>query len=421
MTGWFSRALLLVTLATSMMAAGCLGPRMQLRRQIATGCSVTNRAFTDSLSAIVGTPFVGGNRITPLINGDEIFPAMLRAIDRATNSVNLENYLWRSGPLSDEFVSAMCERARAGVEVRVITDAFGSVGLDKKDVEKMRTAGVNFNYYNPLQFHALPRLNFRDHRKLLIVDGAIGFAGGVCVADEWTGDAETAEQWRETHFQVEGPAAAQLQGVFAANWLKTEGELLFGPKLFPSLAPQGESVAQAFRSGPQDGREMARMVYLSAIAAAKTNIRIAQSYFVPDELAKQALIDAQKRGVKVEIITPSQVDAGAVRRASRWLWPELLHVGVGIYEYGPAMYHCKFMIVDDFFVTAGSVNFDERSFRINDESNINVLDRDLATVLIAQFERDKAQSRRMTARRYKRTPWYGKLYERVAVLFRSQF
>jgi cardiolipin synthase len=235
------------------------------------------------------------------------------------------------------------------------------------------------------------------------------------------GDAETKDQWRETHFQVEGPAVQQLQGVFAANWLKTEGELLFGPKYFPAPRPRGESVAQAFRSGPQDGREIARLVYLSVIAAARTNIRIAQSYFVPDNLAKQALLDAQNRGVKVEIITPGRIDAGAVRRASRWLWPELLHAGVAIYEYGPAMYHCKVMIVDDVFVTAGSVNFDERSFRINDESNINVLDPELAAHLIQDFEDDKAKSKRMTPQRWKKTPWYGRVYEGVAALFRSQF
>jgi len=420
MSRWRSSLLLLVLFA-AVGGTGCLGPRMQLKRQVAPGCSVTNAAFADSLAAIVGAPFVGGNRIIQLVNGDEIFPAMLRAIDAATNTICLETYLWRSGPVSDEFVEALCERARAGVDVRAISDALGARGLEKSDVTKMRAAGVNFNYYNPIQIHALPRLNFRDHRKLLIVDGGVAFTGGVCIADEWSGDAESPGQWRETHFQVEGPAAAQLQGVFAANWLKTENEMLFGPKWFPPVAPQGDAVAQAFRSGPRDGREMARLVYLSAIAAAKTNIRIAQSYFVPDDLAKQALVDAVRRGVKVEIVTPSTIDAGAVRRASRWLWPELLHAGAAIYEYGPAMYHCKFMIVDDYFVTAGSVNFDERSFRINDEANINVLDRELAAQLTAQFERDKTQSRRVTPARLQRTPWYGRLYERCAALFRSQF
>jgi cardiolipin synthase len=417
----FNRFLSAALLAGAAMMSGCLGPRMQLKQQVAAVCCVTNGAFCSSLSAIVGTPFVNGNRVTRLLNGDEIFPTMLKAIRSATNTINLENYLWRSGPLSDEFVTALAGRARAGVDVRIITDAFGSMDFDSSDLETLRAAGVKFNFYNPARLHVLPRFNFRDHRKLLIVDGAAGFTGGVCIADEWTGNAEAGGQWRETHFQVEGPVVAQLQGVFAANWLKTEGELLFGEKFFPALTSRGSSYAQAFRSGPQDGREIARLVYLSSIASARTNIRIAQSYFVPDDLAMQALLNACARGVKVEIITPRTIDAGAVRRASRSLWPQLLRAGASIYEYGPAMYHCKFMIVDDVFVTAGSVNFDERSFRINDESNINVLDAQLAAQLIADFERDKAQSKRTTHRKYKKTRWYVRAYENFMGLFRSQF
>jgi len=417
----FNRLLSAVLLAAALLLVGCLGPRMQLKQEVAAGCSVTDPAFVSSLSAIVGTPFVNGNRVTRLLNGDQIFPAMLKAIWAATNTINLENYMWSSGPLSDEFIAAISERAGAGVDVRVITDAFGSRDFDDRDVERLHSAGVKFNFYNPTRLHVLPRMNFRDHRKLLIVDGAIGFTGGVCIADEWAGDAETEKQWRETHFQVEGPVVAQLQGVFAANWLKTEGELLFGENFFPSLDSRGGSYVQAFRSGPRDNREMARLVYLSSIASARTNIRIGQSYFVPDSLAMQALLNACARGVKVEIITPSRVDAGAVRLASRSLWPQLLRAGANIYEYGPAMYHCKFMIVDDVFVTAGSVNFDERSFRINDESNINVLDAQVAAQLIADFERDKAQSRRVTQQRYKKTRWYMRAYENFMGLFRSQF
>ena len=400
---------------------GCIGPRMQLLRQVEVGSSVTNLAFRNSLAAFVGTPFVAGNRITRLMNGDEIFPAMLSAIRAATNTINLEAFLWHSGPLSDEFIAAISERARAGVQVRIITDAVGSMDLDDRDVEALRAAGVNFNFYNPLRLHVLPRFYFRDHRKLLIVDGSVGFTGGVCIADEWTGDAETVEQWRETHFRVEGPVVAQLQGVFAANWLKTEGELLFGERFFPALAAPGDALVQAFRSGPQDGREIARLVYLSAIAGARDNIRIAQSYFVPDDLAMEALLAACERGVRVEIITPSVIDAGAVRRASRSLWPQLLNAGASIYEYGPAMYHCKFMIVDDAFVTAGSVNFDQRSFRINDESNINVYDAPLAVQLIADFESDKEHSTLTTERKLKMSPWYTRAYESFMGLFRSQF
>ena len=392
---------------------------MELSRPVAATTAVTDTAFRDSLAAVIGTPFVGGNRITRLLNGDEIFPAMLRAIVTATNSIMFENYLWSSGPLSDQFIAALTARARAGVDVRMIVDGFGS-NIDFADVARLRAAGVKLVFYNPPFPHFIHRLNFRDHRKLLIVDGAVGFNGGACIADAWTGKAEASEQWRDTHFRIEGPLVAQLQGVFADNWLKTEGELIFGEKYFPALEPRGDLVAQAFKSGPEGPREATRLVYLSAIAGARMNIRIAQSYFVPDDLSIQALIAARQRGVQVEIITPSHTDAGAVRRASRSLWPQLLRAGVVFYEYGPAMYHCKIMIVDDYFVTAGSVNFDERSFHINDESNINVLDHSLATQLIADFERDKVQSAVTTERHMKRTAWYKRLYESLAVLFRSQ-
>jgi cardiolipin synthase len=344
---------------------------------------------------------------------------MLKAIQGATNNVMFENYLWSSGSLSDQFIAALTERARAGVDVRIIVDSFGSE-MDGDDVDKLRDGGAKFVFYNPPFPHFIHRLNFRDHRKILIVDGAIGFCGGACISDAWKGHAQNSELWRDTHFMVEGPLVGQLQGVFAANWLKIEGEMLFGENFFPTLAPRGDCVAQAFKSSPEGARETARLVYLSAIAGSRHNIRIAQSYFVPDDLSIEALIDACHRGVRVEIITPSHIDAGAVRRASRSLWPQLLRAGVIFYEYGPAMYHCKIMIVDDYFVTAGSVNFDERSFHINDESNINVLDHALAAQLVADFERDKAQSTEMTERRMKRTAWHKRAYEWFAGLFRSQ-
>ena len=403
----------------ALLTSGCHGPRMELTRQVAPTTAVTDPAFRDSLAAVIGNPFIGGNRITRLVNGDEIFPAMLQAIAAATNTVMFENYLWESGRVSDQFIAALTERARAGVDVRVVVDAIGSV-ISLADITRLRAAGVTLVFNNPPFPQFIHQLNFRDHRKLLIVDGAVGFNGGACVADAWAGAAETPDQWRDTHFRIEGPLVGQLQGVFADNWLKTKGELIFGEKFFPALEPRGDCVAQAFKSSPEGPREATRLVYLSAIAGARKNIRIAQSYFVPDDLSIEALIEACRRGVRVEIITPSHIDAGAVRRASRSLWPQLLRAGVIFYEYGPAMYHCKIMIVDDYFVTAGSVNFDERSFHINDESNINVLDRALAAELIADFERDKAQSSATTERRMKRTAWYNRLYEWLAVRFRSQ-
>ncbi len=385
---------------------------------MAVNVSVTNVAFRNSLGALAGAPFVDGNQITRLKNGD-VFPTMIQAIAAATNTVTFENYLWDSGRVSDRFITALTERARASVDVRVIADWMGS-DMKGEDIRALREAGVRFNFYNPPRLHRLPALNFRDHHKLLIIDGAVGFIGGVCIADAWSGNAKKNVDWRDTHFRVEGPVVAQLQAAFAANWLKTEGEVLFGEVFFPSLEVRGDATAQAFHSSPEGARENTRMVFFSAIAAARKSIRIAHSYFVPGELSVKALVEARRRGVKVEIIGPSVIDATMVRRAGRSVWPKLLRAGVDIYEYGPAMYHCKIMIVDDLFVVAGSSNFDERSFHINDEANLSVLNARLAAQLIDDFEQDKAQSRHITEQALKETPWYERFYESLCGLLRSQ-
>jgi len=343
---------------------------------------------------------------------------MIHAIRAATNNVNMETFLWASGEMSDAFIDALTDRARAGITVRVVVDALGSRRLKDADVERMREAGVRFRQYNKPHLARLHRLNFRDHRKLLVVDGAVAFIGGACVADEWLGNAETSNQWRDTHFRVEGPIVRELQGVFASTWLKVEGELLFGERYYPALASRGDMLVEGFNN--ESGNERARLTYLSAIDAARRTIRLAHAYFVPDDLALEALRRACARGVSVEIIAPSVIDAGVVRRASRALWPELLRAGVRIYEYGPAMYHPKLLIVDDAFVSAGSVNFDERSFHINDESNINVVDAAFAAEVVREFERDRARSRRISEADLKRKPWYSRTAEAISSWFRGQ-
>jgi cardiolipin synthase A/B len=348
--------------------AGCHGPHLELKRAITFEGTVNNPTFRNSLAGPLRTEFLPGNRIEPLLNGDQILPAMIAAIRSATNSINFENFIWKSGRMSDALIDALTERARAGVEVRCIADGLGTLSLKDDDEHRLRDAGVKFVRYNKPRPLLLNRVNYRDHRKLMTVDGCVGFTGGACIGDAWLGNAETKEVWRDTHFRIEGPSVAQIQGIFGANWLKTRGEVLLGEKFYPTLAPRGESWAQNFASGRLDGGETARLVYLTAIAAARQHIRLEHSYFVPDDLALQALLQARGRGVEIEIITPGNIDANIVRNASRTLWPQLLRAGVKIYEYHPAMLHCKILIVDDSFVTCGSVNFDERSFDINDES-----------------------------------------------------
>ena len=322
--------------------------------------------------------------------------------------------------MSDEFIDALTERARAGVEVRCLGDGMGTLKFKDEDEKRLRDAGVKYFRYNKPRLYFLHRLNFRDHRKLMTVDGRIGFTGGACLADEWRGNAETDKVWRDTHFRVEGPTVAQIQGIFCANWLKTQGETLTGEKFYPALQKQGEALAQNFASGRLDGSENARLVYLTAIAAAQKHIRLEHAYLVPDALALEALLKARQRGVEIEVITAGATDSGLVKSASKTLWPQLLRAGVKFYEYHPAMLHCKIMIVDESFVSCGSVNFDARSFRINDESNMNVIEPAFAARMIADFEHDKAQSKTIQLTDLKQTPWYKRSFELFTSLFRQQ-
>jgi cardiolipin synthase len=253
----------------------------------------------------------------------------------------------------------------------------------------------------------------------MVVDGRIGFTGGVCLADDWLGNAEPG-RWRETHFRVEGPVVGQIQATFTDNWLQVSSEVLHGPNYFPQVKPAGSIMAQHFKSGPTDSAENARLAYLLSIAAARKSIRLAHAQFIPNDMLINALIDAHRRGVKIEVIVAGKIDNFAVKRAGRSRWGELIKAGIDFYEYEPTLYHLKIMIVDDVWVTAGSINFDERSFNINDEANLNVYDRDFAAKLIRSFEADKAKSHRLTTHDLKKRNWFSRSFDHFVGLFRSQ-
>jgi cardiolipin synthase len=346
---------------------------------------------------------------------------MLEAIRGAQRSITFETYIYWSGKIGEEFTEALAERARSGVRVHVLLDWVGSGRIDGAYLERMEQSGVQVERYHPLHWYTLSRLNHRTHRRLLVVDGRIGFTGGVGIGDEWLGDAQSPEHWRESHFRVEGPAVAQMQAAFLDNWLKTHAEVLHGNDYFPELPRAGDVFAQVFKSSSREGSESARMMYLLSIAAARESILISASYFVPDDLTVETLVDARRRGVLVRIILPGPVmDVEVSRKASRGRWGPLLEAGVEIYEYQPTMYHCKVMIVDGLWVSAGSTNFDNRSFRLNDEANLNVLDRAFAEALTRTFEEDRAKSRRIALAEWQRRPWKERVVEAAASLFRSQ-
>jgi cardiolipin synthase A/B len=357
--------------------------------------------FRRSLGVLLGPPIVEGNKVDVLLNGDQIFPAMLDAIRGAQKTVDFETYIYWSGSIGREFTEALAERARAGVQVNVLLDWIGSIKISDKEIDEMRQAGVHLHRYHKPVWWKLARLNNRTHRKLLIVDGKVGFTGGVGIADKWRGHAQDPDHWRDTHFRVEGPVVGQMQAVFNDNWTKATGRVLDGDAYFPALKAVGDSPAQMFSSSPTGGSESMHLMYLMAITAARRSIHLSNSYFVPDELAVKALVAAAKRGVEVRIIVPGpEIDSDVVRAASRERWGELLEAGIKISEFQPTMFHVKSLVVDSLLVSVGSTNFDNRSFILNDEANLNVLDPAFAKQQEGIFEDDWRRAKPMSLRQW---------------------
>ncbi len=374
---------------------GCESTR-RVTRPLPVISAVHSPDFTQAVGALLGASFLDGNRISTLSDGDEIFSAMLEAICNAQHTITFETYVFRPGRTAREFTSALSERARAGVEVKVILDAVGSLGSDEFQ-SLLRKAGVQLEIYHPVWSPQFWRINYRTHRKLLVVDGKIGFIGGAGIADEWRGKSANANQWRDLHYKVEGPVVAQMQAAFSANWFKVHQEVLLGPKYFPALPSRGTSKAGVFYSAPQRGRYAVGLMYHLAIAGARKSLRIENAYFVPDPALTEALCVAARRGVKVQIIIPGRhIDFSPVRLASRKRWPRLVAAGVELYEFRGTMLHSKLLIADDRFVSVGSANFDPRSLAINDEANLNVLDPRFAKEQVEIFEQDLNRSRPVT-------------------------
>ena len=393
----------------------------EIRYELPHRFGVEDPQFLRCMGQLLGPGVLAGNRVQALQNGDQIFPAMLEAIHGARQSITFETYIYWSGDIGKKFSDALCERARAGVKVHVMLDWVGCGKMEGKYLKELKATGVEVEQYHPLRWYNLGRLNNRTHRKLLVVDGRIGFTGGVGIADLWDGHAQSKDHWRDSHYQLEGPAVAQMQAAFTDNWIKTRNEVLLGSNYFPELKPVGGSLAQVFKSSRGEGSESVRLMYLLSIASATKTIRLQAAYFVPDELAIETFVAARKRGVKIEIIVPGpNTDAKIVQRASRALWGTLLDAGVEIYEYQPTMYHCKVIIVDDVWVSVGSTNFDDRSFRLNDEANLNIYEASFAAAQVKVFEEDKGKSRLMTRAEFKNRSTLGKIMDKIASLFRRQ-
>jgi len=411
----------LLTLVATLVIANFNAGEKKIQTQVESLYAVTDPQFLRSMGVLLGPTIMEGNRVEHLENGDEIFPSMLEAIRSAKKTITFETYIYWSGNVGKEFVEALSERARNGVKVHVLLDWVGSAKMDEAMLDQLRKSGVQVERYHEPHWYNLTRLNNRTHRKLLVVDGRVAFTGGVGIADQWAGHAQDKEHWRDSHFRVEGPAVSEFQAVFLDNWIKATGQVLHASEYFPELQPAGNTPAQMFSSSPTGGSESMHLMYLLSIASAQKSILLANSYFVPDELAIDALVAAARRGVKIRIITPGEhIDTEVVRRASRARWGELLEAGIEIYEYQPTMFHCKIMVVDGFLVSTGSTNFDNRSFRLNDEANLNIYDARFAEEMTREFNQDLDRSRRITLEQWQQRPLQEKLFEHAMSLFGKQ-
>ncbi len=415
---------LLTALATGalvLLALNFTAGEKKVQQQLPRLYSAAHPQFERALGSLLGPGIVGGNAVTELLNGDQIFPPMLAAIKSAQKSVTFETYIYWSGDIGKQFADALSERARAGVPVHVLLDWVGSAKMEESYLAEMKEAGVLIEKFHKPHWYNLARLNNRTHRKLLVVDGQVGFTGGVGIAPAWTGHAQDPDHWRDSHYLVRGPVVAQMQATFLDNWLKVTGKVLHGEAYFPAIAPAGAQKAQMFSSSPSSGSESMQLMYHLAITAAERSIDLSVAYFVPDDLTRKLLMDALARGVHVRLVTPGEhTDTETVKAASRATWGELLQAGAEIYEYGPTMYHCKVMIVDQLLVSVGSTNFDNRSFRLNDEANLNVYDPAFAQRQTQVFEDDIRRSRRVTYEAWRDRPLREKVHETLTGWMRSQ-
>jgi cardiolipin synthase len=352
--------------------------------------------FPDYVASLVGTPVQEGDAYTTLHNGDEAYPAMLKAIEQAKSRINFETYVFSEGEIGDRFIDALARAAQRGVVVRIIVDPIGS-SLSRETAERLKAAGAHLSWFNELGFFSLEDFNYRTHRKTMVVDGEVAFTGGMGVADHWIGHAQDKEHWRDSHFQIKGPAVRALEGSFYENWIETGG--LSAPALDPEMPPRSTGARSlVVWSNPMSGASNIKIQYLLAIGAARQTIDIQSPYITLDPSTQWSLDQARARGVRIRLLSEGDItDAMPVKHASRYDYQRLLDAGFEIYEYQPTMMHTKAMIVDGIFSIIGSANFGNRSFELNDELTVGVYDRDLAALLTRDFDNDLKVSKRLDA------------------------
>lgn len=410
-----SLGLIVILVMINILLFNAMPKPMRLKALPTPDYGMQDPQFQHSLGALMNYPLLEGNELTILRNGEEIYPAMLDAVDEAQQSVTFETYeFWgeeSAGKLTDAFIRA----AERGVRVHALIDFNGSRNADAEKFERMEAAGVEVERWRQPSWYQLSRFNHRTHRKLLVVDGKVGFTGGANIADNWLPGGE--HTYRDNHFRIRGPVVASMQSTFAETWLDARGELLHGKTYFPSLQPKGELTMQMVNSSPREGRHRMRSMLLYAITTAQTKITAATAYFYPDQAFLDALRDAAGRGVTVRILVPGDsIDQGYLRQSSVNRWGEMLEAGVELYEYQPAMYHAKLMSIDDQWASFGSTNLDNRSFRINGEANVNLYGKAGASMIRELIEEDLVEAERYTIEQWRERGWSKRFWGAVGVI-----
>jgi cardiolipin synthase len=389
--------------------------------RISSRLPVHDPAFPDYIASLVNGPITRGDAYEVLQNGDEIYPRMLDAIRGATRRVALETYNYSDGAAGRQFMDALVAAAERGVVVRVVLDSFGASSPPADARERLTRAGVRLAWFNPLRPWTIESTNSRTHRKLLIVDGDVAFTGGVGIADHWLGHAQDKDHWRDTQFRITGPAVRLFEACFFENWVEAGGE--DAPELdLADRAGPGAGRSLVIWSNPIGGASNVKLLYLYSIVAARHSVDIQSPYLIPDASARAAIKEARRRGVRVRILTDSDVtDAMSVKHASRDLYQTLLDEGVEIHEYTPTMMHAKTVIVDGVWSLFGSANFDNRSLELNDEITIAVADADLGRRLTAVFDADLKRAKHWRLEDWRKRPWHWKARERFWGLFGEVF
>ena len=387
-----------------------------------TELDVSSPDFLRAAEALTGAPISEGNEAELLLNGDRIFPAMLETIRGAERTLNVQTYVYWRGEIASEVSEAICERARNGVRCNVILDALGAVQMERSLIRSMRDAGARVVLFRPPKPYAIKRLANRTHRRVIVADGRIGLTGGVGIAEEWTGNAQDPDHWRDTHVRVRGPVVRGFQGTFAENWLEATGEVLAGDDYLPDLEPVADGgPMQLVRSSAKVGDTNAEALYYLAIASARESIDLTAAYFVPRPAFTDALCSAAERGVRVRIVVPGpHIDKGFVRVAGRAAYERLTDAGVELYEYQPTMLHAKSLVIDGTWSSVGTMNFDNRSFQLHDEVTLCVWDDTFAGLLLEAFEDDVEHSERIEPGRWNDRGPLQRAAERATTIVRRE-